>query len=570
MSIKRLLTAIPVLLFLVILSCNLFEPREVDADKWYMTGEAWIIEGKKKMWDKDWKGAAKDFGRALDLDSSLSEGYFYLGKCVLRLNNVKLDQVWGDIKPDEGADEDRVPFLFRPDSGVSIKAPLSNKFETILYSVVVSGTDVTVQEEKFTADTLIDSVFLERKRIYDAVYQAIGYLEKIHTRKPMDSNIKRAQYESDYLVEISIKMILGIIDIDRNGKLDWDISKKERNAYRILCQDIPSLDDMDFDSLKTISKDPHDIKENLDLILFSLLQADSSYDNFLNDLKNGDMDTTMADDLGEMIDNFKKILPWFYYDDFFDNDLDYWDTNKNGKKDRMIWIDWNLDHKITVAENDSLHIGDSAHIKANPSLYEVVDPTDKDYERYRYKGGYNWEFIGGDWGCDEEILDGHDNDDDGLVDEDTRITADTLDDDGDWFNTNTSTNPNNAIGLKSFNPMKWESTTNFTVEITGTLWDTNVVINPRYILLHSKDYPIYNYDGTGKYPLPLKTKKFMGDTTNQAEFLGGDYGMDEEWFDGLDNDKDGLFDEDVGERLPPLNMRDALIQELTKLGLRGQ
>ena len=568
-------------LFVVInLSCNLFSPKEPDPDKWYMTGEAWIIEGKKKMWKEDWEGAIRDFDRALSLNSKLSEGYFYKGKCILRLHNVDLHQVWDDINP--GDESDDVPFLFNP-TGVDIFQVITPTFKIGLYNY---------EEGKFdtlSTDTLIDSVFLERKRIYDAVCQAIKLLDTIHYEiKKMDGVVKREMYESDYLVEISVKTILSIPDINNNSKLDFDslnassekVISQEKRAFRILCQDIPSLDSMEFDSLKTISKNPRDIKENLDLILESLNQADSSYDLFKQDLLNGDMDTTMAEDLGDMIENFKKILPYFYYDDFKDNDHDYWNTNQNAFVDRMIWIDWDYDEMIDVDQAGTMHIGDSAHILANPSYYEVVDSTDEDYQRYRYKGPYTYEFISGDWGVDEEILDGEDNDGDSLVDEDTRISADTLDDDGDWVNTDTSSGPDTtAIWPNSFHPMNWVSGGNFTLDITDTLWDS-VVVDPEYMFIHYNPdttadslihYPIYNFPGYPGYPgvfgWPDSIPRYIRKAYT-AEFIGGDYGMDEEWYDGLDNDKDGLYDEDVGEIYPPESMRDVLITQLEQLGVR--
>jgi len=282
-----------------------------------------------------------------------------------------------------------------------------------------------------------------------------------------------------------------------------------------------------------------------------------------------------------MIKDFNKILPYFYYDDFADNDGDSYDSDSNGVEDRMIWIDWDSDGMIDVDQAGTMHIGDSAHIKANPSYYAVVDPTDEDFQRYKYNGPYTYEFIGGDWGIDEEILDGEDNDGDSLVDEDTRISADTLDDDGDWYNTDASPaiDTLTAIHPNSYHPMNWVSTDNFTLEITGTLWDS-VSVDPEYTFLHNTDgvdsldhYPIYNFPGylgyPGNFDWPDSIAIYQGrDTLTQLEFKGGDYGIDEEWYDGLDNDKDGLYDEDVGELLPPESLRDELITQLEQLGVR--
>ncbi len=564
----------------VFFSCNIFSPQEVDQDKWYMVGDAWVLEGKKKMWEEDWIGAAKDFAKAIETDSKLSEAYFYLGKCILRLNRVNLEQVWDDIKPEsDELEKNEIPFLYKlPSDKDSIKQPIP-RFTTKLYRIVLYDTlinnvtndttldfNIRVYEEEFSADTTIDSVFLERKRIYDAVSQSIQWLEIINCDKSLDNKIKRAQYESDYLVEISIISVLGIIDLNNNGVFDWDLEKNERNAYRILCQDMTNLDDMEFDSLKNISKNPYDIKKNLDLILISLDSANSSYKNFTMDLVNGDMDSSMVNPLGKMIGNFKKMLPYFYYDDFVDNDEDEYNTNENAKRERMIWIDWDYDEKIDVygpsdtADSGHLHIGDSLHKALHPEMYEWVDPNDPDFFRYRYTGGYTYEFIAGDWGVDEEILDGEDNDGDGLVDEDSRNSADTLDDDGDYYDTDSS----QVLNPESLDPMYWDSiSTDEFIDIPKDGNWSSVPIKPLYKSLHDTIYPTL-YNKSIPDSLPIYTGGYLGD------FSDGDYGLDEEYYDGIDNDKDGLIDEDVGEQLPPAAKRDELINLLRSLGLRGE
>ena len=102
----------------LILSCNMFEPNEVDETKWYTdTGEYWLVEGKKKMQNQNWESALKDFLRARDYKNKdgkeYSEAYFYLGKCILRINEVDLNQVWDEINTSEESKD--VPFLYNPE-----------------------------------------------------------------------------------------------------------------------------------------------------------------------------------------------------------------------------------------------------------------------------------------------------------------------------------------------------------------------------------------------------------------------------------------------------------------------
>jgi hypothetical protein len=614
MNISRFVKLTIAISIPIILSCNLFAPKEPNPDRYYMTGEAWVIEGKKKMWDKDWVSAYGHFSRAIDLNNGLSEAYFYRGKCWLRIFNVDLTQVWEEVKPDNERD---VPFLYRPTDTINydhdITLPLvsgGGRFDLTLVSDLVPTAPKSYEYTKntvpYTAYILIDSVYLQRKRIYDAVATSIKELETIHYNwDRMDGVITRQQYESDYLVELCIKTILGILDINNDGKLDYTLDCEERNAFRILCNDIVSLDSLEFDSLKSISKDPRDIRENLDSILQVLENADTSYNNFKKDLdsgaqQNSSLDTGMASDIGKMIKDFKKILPYFYYDDFKDNDGDSWNTNKDAQTTRMIWIDWDHDTLIDVYPpghpNGHVHIGDTAHWEQNPTWYDSTGIADENYRRYRYKGPYTWEFIGGDWGVDEEILDGHDNDNDGLVDEDSRITADSLDDDGDWFDTDKlllngedTTAINNADG-NTYHPMLWDNqvVNDVYIDVVGT--PVMVDIDPEYSLIHNTP-KVDNSSTDVHYPLYLKggdtliggqvvpkawfywpanstiPRYNLSDWSGQPEFEDGDYGLDEEWYDGLDNDRDGLVDEDVGERNPPESMRDIIIDALDYYGI---
>jgi tetratricopeptide (TPR) repeat protein len=552
---------------MVFFSCNIFSPTEANRhpEKDRYRGYALVLEGKIKMQEGEFTEALRLFNEAIATNDSLSEAYFYQGKCILRIYGVDLRQVWSEVNPARG-DTMAVPFLYRSTDGRSVTQPIA------AFTLPQTLGD--------TADTLIDSVFLERKRIYDAVCQAIKGLDTIYYRADrMDGVIQRTMWESDYLIEISIRSVLGMIDLNDNDSLDF--KSDERKAYRILCQDIPSLDSMDLDSLKTISRDPQDINDQLKLIVATVGRADTSYNNFAAQLhvgaqKTATLDTSMASGIGEMIRNFKDILPFFYYNDYLDNDNDWYNTDTVGedrltaadtlhfnvrkvlvngqswfvRQDRMIWVDWDFDHKIDVDQAGTLHIGDATHRAQYPRLYVATDSANGSYHRYQYRGPHTWEFIGGDWGVDEEIMDGHDNDQDGLTDEDTRIVADTLDDDGDNFNTD----PTPLIG-STFNPMG-RLTDDFVIQIGGTAWDS-VGISARFLATHALHLRV-----PSNRKLPRYTGVYAGD------FVSGDYGVDEEWFDGIDNDNDGLVDEDIGEFPVPIALRSALLDSLVAHQLR--
>ncbi len=115
---KKLLFSI-LMIFTFFLSCNLFEPKSIDADsdKYYMTGEAWVQEGLKKIRSQDWQGGKQCFEIAMEKDSALSEAHFYYGKCILRLNGVDLNDVWDEIKPEIDTSVEKIPFLFQLPKG---------------------------------------------------------------------------------------------------------------------------------------------------------------------------------------------------------------------------------------------------------------------------------------------------------------------------------------------------------------------------------------------------------------------------------------------------------------------
>ncbi|MBD3419962.1 MAG: hypothetical protein GF398_07595 [Chitinivibrionales bacterium] len=543
---------------LIFASCNLFEPAEPIAAARKRGAPALIIEGKKKLDKEQYEKALALFEEAItednkeNGDTTLTEALFYWGKCKLRIAGVDLNDIWDQINPGRENSED-IPFLFRTDASVDLTADTVTMTDPI---VLASG-------DTLARVSVIDSVFWERKILYDAISQAIKGLEKINRDwHSMDQVIQREQYESDYLMEISVRAILGIIDLNHNDRLDWDESMEERKTFRILTQDMQSLDDMELDSLRNLNKTPLDINPTIDLIYHSILQADTSYTNFNNELKRDDnLDTGMIADVGQMIGNFKNILPYFYYDDYTDNDSDYYEVNGMAGQQRMVWIDWDGDKKIDLFAPGALqghfHIGDSAHMRDSSQYYSLTgfeNDTGLDYQRFHWTGGWTYEFIGGDWGVDEEIMDGKDNDGDGLTDEDTRIVADTADDDGDYYDSDPADRTpvrSPAIPLKLY-PMQWESDTDAVIDIAGTSWDT-VQTSLSFLSRHA----------AATITIPDSLPRYTGPIPDAAgEFTGGDYGLDEEWYDGFDNDRDGLIDEDVMEGIPPESLRKYLVELL--------
>ncbi len=655
---------------LLVASCNVFNPAENrysdDGTVSRYGAEVLVIEGKVEMSKGNWEKARTLFERAIDADPTKSEAYFYAGKCILRIYNVDVTEIWEQIDPDQNVRSGKeIPFLYAPyrpregrngqsDTTCTLEEDPPARTVGIIDFLTGAERDIIVKdtcidgvwnevrsfdrklEKPFSimnwgpAHVVIDSVFLERKRVYDAISQAFLYLDSIANSTRMDGMIKRKQYESDYLVESAVKTVLGIADMNNNGRLDY--TEKERRAFRVACGALRDLNNMQLDSLKQVDKDPKTINERIDSVLNFAIKARDSHRNLNSEIVDAGLSTEPIDDIGNVLDTLVDMLPFYYYDDWKDNDNSYWNTETTGELgkeriDRMIWIDWDGDDLIDVNDGDlggpgHVHIGDSAHMfphghdhtkpyfGLDQTKYELVDlypymdschfimRNDSNFlvygnldepsrfslpdgarvvdtipvpfhSRYRYKGPHTFEFIAGDWSVDEEIMDGVDNDQDGLVDEDTRIVADTLDDDGDWYNTTGDT----ELDLPVPTVMVWggsESTFSAAsvymsfVDTTAAGWvkvpkinkyaTQSVQIGEYYNLHYGLAYPDYVWQYRGGHS-----------TGTLNGFHRGDYGLDEELFDGLDNDGDGLIDEDVGERLPPKSMRteiQAAIKEL--------
>jgi hypothetical protein len=114
----------------------------------------------------------------------------------------------------------------------------------------------------------------------------------------------------------------------------------------------------------------------------------------------------------------------------------------------------------------------------------------------------------------KSVKDGLDNDHDGLIDEDDPnegLNEDHLDDDGDWIDLN-----NNGAQ----EPMIWR--------------DKNG--DGEFTWLDSDDDDLYDL---GESEYEDENSKIWN------EYISGDYGVDEEKYDGRDNDGDGMIDEDL-------------------------
>ncbi len=91
-------------------------------------------------------------------------------------------------------------------------------------------------------------------------------------------------------------------------------------------------------------------------------------------------------------------------EDPLDDDGDWIDLNRNGIQEPMIWRDKDGDGKFGYEDLN------------NNGYYDTGDR----FDFYDINGNYHKEYISGDYGVDEELFDGIDNDGDTIIDEDLR------------------------------------------------------------------------------------------------------------------------------------------------------
>mgnify|MGYP002398776816 CR=1 FL=1 len=194
---------------------------------------------------------------------------------------------------------------------------------------------------------------------------------------------------------------LAVSDIDDNGNF--------ADSYEILyiTRDIGVLGFGSFPSLSPLGKSTviNNINSRIDDVLYYIGRSTAALDHVYDNLNLDEVDENMLDDLHQVAETAARTVEYYRYKDEKDNDGDAIDTDMDSIQEKMIWTDSNANGTIDDP------IGD-------PWTYDRVSllPLPLDATWYSLSGG---EWTGGDWGVDEELIDGDDNDGDGTVDEDS-------------------------------------------------------------------------------------------------------------------------------------------------------
>ncbi len=303
-----------------------------------------------------------------------------------------------------------------------------------------------------------------------------------------------------------------VIDGD-DGHISPDIPQ-EWDAFTVVRRINPNKVELTLNDVLDISSNPFDINQNIRQSTDNLDgPAKNGINMFNHQINSVNAGNEAVDNLQNTLNQMSIKMKYYFYADSMDNDFDWYEipASANHRMDKMIWQDVNgnktLDLEATVWDTFLVYRG----LVPNGDMHWTPDvPQARGYRSghllYSETGYYDtlassertirfnkdslkqlfgdtvihdWrnnviyldtvrlsrvttlpcgEWTAGDFGVDEELLDGKDNDGDGLSDEDTRNTM-GIDDDGDWFDTD---NDNAQLG-------------------DAMIWNDNVNVNYRGI-----------------------------------------------------------------------------------------
>ncbi len=386
-------------LIIFLISCgingNLFEPpKDLKAD---LDAVGLVEEGIVLFREGKYAEAYDYCTTAVDKDPTYSSAYYWAAKSYLRLYNLSIATIYNEIQ-----DNTKIPFL---GGGRSIES----------------------------ADS-----------VYHPNWVALDLCRKIVKGPANDGIWNRRNLSLDISTMGAILGPFSIIDVDNDGHLERS-HELERRMFERIQIDIRNVDTikLNVDSIRDIIKNPDTVNIFIDELLGMIdtvsLENLSLFDESLDESRQSGLSAQRQSEIDSATKNYRELMnrlsytaKLYRYDDLKDNDFDWFDTDKNGKVDTMYWKDYDGDSLIDIfvgtdsslQEAGDVHILDAAYRLKSGVFDSHYTFTIKEFDPrdtiFIYKGPYRGEFIRGDYGVDEEIMDGKDNDRDGISDEDTR------------------------------------------------------------------------------------------------------------------------------------------------------
>ncbi|MCD6577927.1 tetratricopeptide repeat protein [bacterium] len=194
---------------------------------------------------------------------------------------------------------------------------------------------------------------------------------------------------------------LVVFDVDQNGSFtdNCDVLYFGRDM------NVHGFDQFPFLSGTDKGLIVNNINGDLDKVVYYINISTTAINNAVSALDLDKDDPELLNDLNDTAETIAHQIQFYRYKDGVDNDDDWIDINQNTQQDTMVWSDDN--HNGTIDDTTG-----------TPWTYDRVNllvlPLDATW--FSTNGG---EWQDGDFGVDEELIDGIDNDSDGTVDEDS-------------------------------------------------------------------------------------------------------------------------------------------------------
>lgn len=554
-TLFRILAVSGLALFLAHCGTNIFPSSDTNRKE---TADGCISLGMEAERDGDYETALDYYTTATELDSTLTDGWYLKAKMELRTKGIRLPDLVGELINDN---KKKLPFF--PDSTIRGDTTL----RTVLYY------DSTLHAEAVFNITPLDTMYDRLVKLFDPSIQAYNDLLHIFVGNATKGTYTKSKILSDFTMLSSLQTALLSLD---NSPKDNSLSpgynpyNKERVLYKVMGKGLKDIDhiEIDVDSIKALFDGPEDINGMVQDLIDAATVSLASINDWDAEIQASDaenIDKDMLKDPQEQMQTVIQKAGYYYYNDKKDNDGDYWDANKNDSVERMIWVDTNGNNKVDWVDpaNPSIafvpsdtfdRMRNDTSYRADTSLFGFrVLGDDK---RYYFKGLNGGEFVAGDWGVDEEQLDDVENDgdkigdtkDDGdkddVKDEDSRISSDTLDQDADFIKIDTS----NIAAIDSIFG-SWQSgkralNTHPTVKAGQVLTTARlgwIDLNSNGVIDGPTGTHLTRTEVINNYAAIVAA---INGGTAYGEWFAGDWGIDEEYVDGLDNDGDGKYDED--------------------------
>ncbi len=556
-QIKSLLLFSLLALFTTDCGTNLFQAPDSLLET---SAEGLVMLGNRAKRAGDYDKAFGYYTRATEKDPELSDGWYLQAEMILLTAKPKAIRLPDLI--DELINENSSKLPFFPDA---------NTPNVTLRNVQIPKRS-NPNEDTIIAFTLYDSLYNRLADLYNPTMRAYASLERIYGDGTSEYKTANKGTFTKDIVRMDFTMLsalrTALISLDqkpKDGMLDISLGpwNAERKLYMIMAGGLKDINNINInvDSVKQLFDGPSDINGMIENLIAAAEISLNAITDTKMELEGANIDSAkkaMMNDPQKQMQTIIAKAGYFYYNDWKDNDNDFFKTPGSHPDfpQRMIWFDTNGNKHIDWIDptDNSREINLTttiSDIRRNhgriPVNYvrEGYNSTTGEYDStlflvkivdtdtfYSFKGAHGGEFVAGDWGIDEERMDDADSDGDGLKDEDSRVVRDSLDQDGDFikidnrlqYQTGKFAFDSTIMDFRPTAPMIWHDTITTDGRITGP---GGVIINRAHVVAN-KDAIIAAINSGAGY----------------GEWIAGDWGIDEEYYDGIDNDGDGLIDED--------------------------